>query len=345
DKTEANLRVAGHLAELVGERGMNLDKAALLTAVRLAKADLTAELVKEFTELQGIVGGLYARAQGLGEKVAVAIYCQYSPSSTEDDIPDTIEGQLLGLADRLTTIINMFELGLAPSGSKDPFALRRAANGIVKILAESSVPVRIQDLVFLSSSSVARIRRASVEQKENVLEEVRELIKDRVEFYLREVRGFAYDVVNAVLAAGFDDVRDSIARAEALSEVRGSEDFAAISAAFKRMTNIVRQAREKGQLVGEAVSDALFSDPAERRLYDQANSLSEQVKVFLALDPSRYREALELVATLRPHVDLFFDKVMVMVDDAAVRQNRLALIAMVLGSFSSIADFSEIVTS
>ena len=166
--------------------------------------------------------------------------------------------------------------------------------------------------------------------------------RERVEFYLREVRGFAYDVVNAVLAAGFDDVRDAIARVEALSAVRGSEDFAAISAAFKRMKNIVRQAREKSEAPSESVNPQLLTEVAERGLYEHAAKLAPVVERLRAR--REYRQALEQIATLRPHVDLFFDKVMVMVDEAAIRQNRLALIAMVLGSFSSIADFSEIVT-
>jgi glycyl-tRNA synthetase beta chain len=327
-KTEANLRIAEQIADVVAERGVALDKSALLTATRLAKTDLTAELVKEFTELQGVVGGLYARAQGLGETVAQAIYAQYTPASTEDAIPGTVEGQILGLVDRFQTIAAMFAIGLEPTGSKDPFALRRAANGVVKILAESELPLTFSDLskaVVASQDSLAAFFR------------------ERVEFYLRDVRGFSYDVVNAVLAAGLDDVRDAISRAEALTAVRGSEDFAAISAAFKRMKNIVRQASEKGATSGGAVTDALLADPAERGLHEQSDKLAPVVENLRA--EHKYREALEQIATLRPHVDLFFDKVMVMVDDPAVRQNRLALIAKVLVGFSSIADFSEIVTS
>ncbi len=135
-KTEQNLRVAGELARTVKAAGVAFDEVALLKAVELAKTDLTTELVKEFTELQGIIGGLYARAQGLGEATAQAIYDQYTPASMEDAIPKTVEGQLLGIADRIQTITAMFGIGMAPTGSKDPFALRRAANAIVKILLE-----------------------------------------------------------------------------------------------------------------------------------------------------------------------------------------------------------------
>ena len=179
-KTEANLRVAERLGKLLAERGTVIDRQALATAVRLAKTDLTAELVKEFTELQGIVGGLYARAQGLGEAVAQAIYWQYSPAAIEDPIPPTVEGQSLGIADRFQTIEAMFGIGLEPTGSKDPFGLRRAANGIVKILADSALPLTLSDLFQEKSQKLIGFFR------------------ERVEFYLRDVCGFAYDVVNAV---------------------------------------------------------------------------------------------------------------------------------------------------
>jgi glycyl-tRNA synthetase beta chain len=334
DKTAANLGIAEKLAESVSERGARIDTGALLEATKLAKADLTAELVKEFTELQGIVGGLYARAQGLGEKVAQAIYWQYSPAGAEDPIPPTIEGQILGIADRFQTIAAMFSIDLEPTGSKDPFGLRRAANGIVKILAESGLPLTLWDLSEVSRGPATPERLPA-------------FFRERVEFYLRDVRGFAYDVVNAVVAAGHNDIRDAIARAEALSAVRGSDDFIAISAAFKRMNNIVRQAQEKKyyrhDIPDRIVEIGLLTDPAERVLHDHTGKLAVRVEEFRS--HRQYREALEQIATLRPHIDLFFDKVMVMVDDERVRNNRLALITKVKTSFSSIADFSEIVTS
>ncbi|MBT9329600.1 glycine--tRNA ligase subunit beta [Paracidobacterium acidisoli] len=332
EKTRKNADLAMDLAALAGSRGVSVDAKALLTAVELAKTDLTTELVKEFTELQGIVGGLYARHQGLGEGVAQAIYWQYSPAGIDDPIPPTAEGQILGLADRFQTIAAMFAIGLEPTGSKDPFGLRRAANAIVKILAESGLPLTLSSL-----SETANISDA-------VKASLTAFFRERVEFYLREVRGFAYDVVNAVLAAGCDDVRDAIARAEALSSVRGSEDLAAISTAFKRIKNILRQAEEKKQFSSQeenAPAAQFLSDQAEQSLYAEAEKLAPAVE---SLRASReYRQALEQIATLRPHVDLFFDKVMVMVEDEAVRRNRLALIAQVQTGFSSIADFSELV--
>jgi glycyl-tRNA synthetase beta chain len=335
DKTEANLRVAEALSRILAERGTKLDHAALVKAARLAKTDLTTELVKEFTELQGVVGGLYARAQGLGEAVAQAIYWQYSPAAVEDPIPPTVEGQVVGIADRMHTIAAMFGIGLEPTGSKDPYALRRAANAIVKILAESGLPLTVTDLL----SAIPGERNAATQEK------LQAFFRERLEFWLREVRGFAYDVVNAVLAAGANDVRDAIARAEALTAVRGSEDLAAIAAAFKRIRNILRQAVEKGVLTSETAlfDEKLLADAVEGALAGHAAMLDKQVENLRTR--REYKAAMEQIATLRPHVDLFFDKVMVMVDDPALRQNRLGLIAAVLQRFSTIADFSELVSA
>jgi glycyl-tRNA synthetase beta chain len=336
-KTETNLRLAGALATLLMSRGIALDEAALLTATRLAKADLTAELVKEFTELQGVIGGLYARAEGLGERVAQAIYWQYRPAAADDAIPPTVEGQLLGLADRMATIVDMFALGLEPTGSKDPFALRRAANGVIRILAESGLPLKLSELERLATSP-----------EQNALAEtstsaVAAFFRERLDFYLREVMGYGYDVAKAVLAAGADDVADAIARAQALTTVRASDaegHLAAISAAFKRIQNILRQAREKGEAYDTATAANALIDPEERALHAQFSLIAPEVETLRA--SRRYAEAFGRIAMLRPTVDSFFDKVMVMAPDAALRRNRLSLIAEVAERLSSIADFSEI---
>jgi glycyl-tRNA synthetase beta chain len=327
-KTQSNLFMANALAGAVAAQGIALDQTALQQAVWLAKTDLTTELVKEFTELQGIVGGLYARAQGLGETVAQAIYSQYLPASAEDPIPATVEGQILGLADRVATIAMMFVIGLEPSGSKDPFALRRAANGVIKILAESGLPLTLADLDGIAQNSLGRDGA------------VGGFLRERLDFYLREVRGYAYDVVNAVLSTGLTTVTDSVARAQALTEVRGSDDLLAISTAFKRIKNILRQANEQ---YGDTIADADLTEEAEQRLYAEVKRIAPEVEAFRA--QQQYAQALEQIATLRPAVDSFFDRVMVMAPEAHLRRNRLALIASVLKDFSRIADFSEIVTS
>jgi glycyl-tRNA synthetase beta chain len=341
-KTEQNLAVASALASALKSVDFPFDESALFKAVELAKTDLTAELVKEFTELQGVIGGLYARAQGLGERVALAIYEQYTPASTEDEIPVSVEGQLLGLADRIQTIVAMFGIGNAPTGSKDPFALRRAANAIVKILAEAELPLTIGDLLNASDivSHPSRDEAAARMGHPGNRAQVEEFLRERLHFYLKDVRGFAYDVVNAVLAAGADDVRDAIARAEALSAARGSEDFLAVSAAFKRIKNILKQAEEKGFALGSPKSVKLAAEA--QQLADAAAKLAPQVA---ALREQRaYGEALAAIATLRPTVDAFFDKVMVLDPDATVRGAHLGLIDEVLRGFSGVADFSEIVT-
>jgi glycyl-tRNA synthetase beta chain len=328
-KTEENLRVVRALTNAVKDAGVLLDEASLVKAVELAKTDLTTELVKEFTELQGVIGGLYAIAQGLSGIVAQAIYDQYTPASIEDAIPKTIEGQLLGLADRIQTIVAMFGIGSAPTGSKDPFALRRAANSIVKILAESGLPLTLADVVKAAGPENANS------------EQVAAFLRERLHFYLKDVRGFAYDVVSAVLAAGSDDVRDAMARAEALTAARESADFAAISAAFKRIKNILRQAEEKQFAIGSAQGVNLA--PEAQQLFDAANALAPAVAKLR--EQRAYGEALAAIATLRPVVDAFFDKVMVLDSDAAVRGAHLGLIDRVMRGFSGIADFSEIVTA
>ena len=327
-KTEQNLAAANALATMLTSAGCAFNEAALFKSIELAKTDLTTELVKEFTELQGVIGGLYARVQGLGEHVALAIYEQYTPASTEDEIPVSVEGQLLGLADRIQTITAMFGIGNAPTGSKDPFALRRAANAIVKILAESELPLTLNDVLNAPSADDANKAQVGA------------FLRERLHFYLKDVLGFAYDVVNAVLASGSDDVRDAIARARALTAVRGSEDFAAISAAFKRIKNILRQAEEKGFAVGSAEGVTLAAEA--RQLSSAAAGLVPRVAELR--QQRAYGEALTLIATLRPAVDAFFDKVMVLDPDAAVRGANLGLISSVLSGFSGIADFSEIVT-
>ncbi len=283
-------------------------------AALLAKTDLTTDMVKEFTELQGVVGGLYARHQGEPEQVWRAIYDHYKPLSMEDSIPGTHTGKVVALADKLDTLRECFRIGLIPSGSKDPFALRRAAQGVVKILVEGKLDVKL-----------------------DLSPELREFLRDRIEYYFREVRAFQYDELRAVLAAGFDDLPDVEQRLEALREVRPTEDFEPLAASFKRIQNILKQAGETK--IGEAVSPALLEPGPEATLYEAITTTKAAIK------GATYTEALRQIAALRPKVDLFFDKVLVNAKDEAVRRNRLTLLKNLLTEFSTIADFSEIVTS
>ncbi len=352
DKTMRVQHMASSLSETVKQSGVAVRPGVVHKAALLAKSDLTTELVKEFTELQGIVGGLYARVQELDEgmkpdvqaAISRAIYDHYKPESMEDSAPATVEGAVLSIADKADSIAGMFALGLMPSGSKDPFALRRQANGIVMSFAELKLPLRLSEIM-----TDARIRYKGSEAEKKFsnaayAESVRGFFRERIEFYLKDAHEprYAYDVVNAVLAVDSDDVVDAAARAQAVSKVRGSDDFESISSAFKRMKNILRQASEKSKVIAIRLNPAGLQEEAEKEL---AALIPRTVATVAKLRAARdYEGALLEIAKLRPAIDKFFDKVMVMVDDENLRANRLALLQTVVKEFSTIADFSEIVT-
>ncbi len=279
-------------------------------AALLSKCDLTTELVKEFTELQGIVGGLYARVQGEPEAVWQAIYDHYKPESMDDAIPRSRTGQIVALADKLDTLQGCFQAGLVPTGSRDPFALRRAAQGVVKILVEGRLEIPLAD--FIGGD-----------------QQLRSFFEDRVKFYFRDIRGFQYDEVNAAMAAGWSNLVDLEARLLRIQSLRPTPDFEPLAASFKRIRNILEQAKFTSD--GTVQEELLQEDP-ERQLYDEYRRIQGQ--------------PLErVISRLRPKVDLFFDRVLVNAPDARVRHNRLTLLNALLKEFSTIADFSEIVTS
>jgi glycyl-tRNA synthetase beta chain len=312
DKTE---RVANLAVELAVQTGA--DPTIVKRAALLCKCDLTTDMVKEFTELQGVVGGLYARAQGEGDAIATAIYDHYKPVGMEDSIPRTVEGQILSIADKLDTLRECFKIGMVPTGSKDPFALRRAAQGIVKILFEAKLPLNPMKLV-------------------EGVPELTEFLKERVHFYLRDTLNYAYDEVNAVLVPPTTTLAELAERAEAIHYVRPTEDFEPLAASFKRIKNILKQAQVAR---ADPPQPGLVREGPERDLYDAFLRVREATK-----RNSGYRETLAAIASLRPQVDLFFDKILVNDPDPAIRQNRLALLHSLLTEFSTIADFSEIVT-
>jgi glycyl-tRNA synthetase beta chain len=310
-KTERTVALAKELAHVAGADVGSVERAALL-----CKCDLTTEMVKEFTELQGLVGGLYARAQGEPEAVCQAVYDHYRPASMEDALPSTLEGRLVSLADKLDTLRGCFGIGLIPTGSKDPFALRRAAQGVVRILVESKLPFEVSKLIGGDA-------------------QLREFLLDRVKYYFRDVRGFRYDEINAVLASGWENLADVEARLIALQTVRPTENFEPLAASFKRIQNILRQADFRG---GDGFDEALLETGPEQQLYRDFQRVREVAR------SSDYRPALDAIASIRPSVDLFFDKVLVNAPDPKVRRNRLMLLYNLLSEFSTIADFSEIVT-
>jgi len=351
EKTLRVQRLCSWISESIRQSGVAIRPGVVHKAAHLAKADLTTELVKEFTELQGIIGGLYARVQELDadmpdstrQLIAQAIYEHYKPESMEDSVPSTTEGAVLSIADKADSIAGMFSLGMVPSGSKDPFALRRQANGIVKILAEHNLPLTVTQL--MKDARTAYQGTPAEHRFKNNLpysETVHQFFRERIEFYLRDVKGYRYDVVNAVLAAEDNDLVDAIARAQAVTDVRPSDDFRSISIALKRIKNILRQAEETGKQVAADMDPSLFDQPAERELALRIPATMAAVQSLRS--EKNYTQALIEISTLRPLVDAFFDKVMVMVDDERIRANRLRLLQTLLKEFSTIADFSEIVT-
>jgi glycyl-tRNA synthetase beta chain len=316
-KLGSYLEKTDRMVELVKQLGGD---AHAVGAAQLLKCDLTTELVKEFTELQGVVGGLYARAQGEPEPVWQAIYDQYKPESMEDAIPRGRTGQIVALVDKLDTLRGCFGVGLIPTGSRDPFALRRAAQGVVKIIVEGKMEIDL--LPYLAGDHA-----------------LRDFLQDRTRYYFKDIRGFKYDEVNAAMAAGWTGLLDLEARLERIQNLRASVDFEPLAASFKRIRNILNQAGFAGQ-VGQAappappaaIDESLLESGPEKDLYDEQRRIAGQ-------------PIENAIARLRPKVDLFFDKVLVNAPDARVRQNRLTLLHTLLEEFSSIADFSEIVTN
>ena len=351
EKTQRVQRLCSWLCEILKQNDIAVRPGVVHKAACLAKTDLTTELVKEFTELQGIVGGLYARAQKLDSSlpdatrmaIADAIYDHYKPESTDDSVPRSMEGAVLSIGDKADTIAGMFALGLVPSGSKDPFALRRQANGIVKVIAEKKLPLRLKDLMQDARAGFQRLQSDKKFAEEAAYQQsVETFFRERLEFYLKDVSGYTYDVVKAVLAADADDVVDVLARAEAVKQVLHMPEFQAIGAACKRMRNILRQAAEKGIKAAEHFE--YLPQAADEEKILSAFMEQQGPRIEAHRGKKEYFDALMLLSTAREPVDRFFDKVMVMVEDERVRANRLALLRTLLREFSTIADFSEIVT-
>ncbi|MGB0037092.1 MAG: glycine--tRNA ligase subunit beta [Candidatus Acidiferrales bacterium] len=340
DKVERMRTIARWLAEQWFSSGVSGgDVAGSDRAAELAKCDLVTEMVREFTELQGIVGGLYARAQGEPEQIACAVYDHYKPLGLDDPIPRNLTGCAVALADKLDSLVACFAVGAVPTGSSDPFALRRAALGIVKILLERNLRISLSAAVSAAATAL-REHAPKIEATAAVERQVLDFLLERTRFILRERRGFAYDEINAAFAAGGDDLVDAVERVAALKAIRHTKDFAPLAAAFKRIRNILEKSAGAGDKGQGSVKLELLREPAEKELQSSAQGIGEEAKRLKKA--GRYREALEKISHLRPAVDQFFDKVLVMVEDAEVRQNRIALLAHLLKEFSTIADFSEL---
>lgn len=329
-------RVAEIAERIRTESRSKIAAAALSTAASLAKADLATEMVKEFTELQGKIGGIYAREEGLPDEVWMAIYDHYLPQSVDDALPRSEAGAILSIADKLDTLSGFFSVGLQPSGSKDPFALRRSAQGIVQILLEISswqIAIPIDRLVEFGLDA----HRVSQEQRDPLRSALLDFFAERVRTLLQgTLRSFAYDEIAAAMAAGWFFPADLADRIEAVRSARGGKDFLSLLDSAKRIQNII----QKGD-AAVAVRSDLLQLPAEQRLHSLHELVSEQIDELVSA--RRYADALESFAALAPELETFFDDVMVMVEDAALRANRIALLRAVGGMVAKVADVTQIV--
>jgi glycyl-tRNA synthetase beta chain len=309
----------------------------VLRAVELCKCDLTTQMVQEFTELQGIVGGLYAKAQGEAEEVSTAIYDHYLPPGAEGASPRTLVGALVSLADKVDSVVGGFVAGLEPTGSRDPFALRRAGNGIIKVLVEFSLPIGITNLAMSSLETHGRDWRAGED-----LGRIANFLEERLRFYLETVGECRHDTVWAVMAVGRGFPVEALNRARALEKIRDSEDYVALAAAAKRTRNILRKSASGMEYLRGTLNADLFQEEAEVELHKAYASIFETAtgEGIIARD---YETILTLTARLRPAIDKFFDQVLVMHEDPAIRKNRLLLLALLDKQvFSRVADLSEI---
>ena len=305
-------------------------KALTERAALLAKCDLETGMVYEFPELQGVMGREYARLEGEDERVALAIHEHYLPTAAGGALPTDNVGAFVSLADKVDTICGCFGVGLIPTGTADPYALRRSAIGILNIILDRGYRFSLPHLVKQSIALLeAKLTRPAAEVEADVVEFIRLRLVNML-----AGQDYPQDVVDAVLAAAFDDVVDAVARVRALAELKGREDFEPLAVAFKRVVNII-----KGGVV-TPVDPALFEADCETALQQALDQAAGQVAEQVAAGD--YPGALRTIAGLRAPVDAFFDGVMVMAKDEKVKQNRLALLTGVARLFEGIADFSRI---
>ncbi|WP_048307105.1 glycine--tRNA ligase subunit beta [Halomonas sp. PR-M31] len=302
-------------------------------AAQLAKCDLVTEMVQEFPELQGTMGYYYARHDGEPDAVAQALQEQYLPRFASDQIPQTATGQALALADRLDTLVGIFGIGQRPSGTKDPFALRRAAIGVLNILIKAELDLDLRELLQQTAAQHQALPKA-----EGVVDEVLDYMLDRFRAWTQD-EGIAVEVYLAVRARPVTRPLDFARRVRAVNAFSQREEATALAAANKRVSNILaKQEYDHESII--RVDEQLLQEPAERALEKALEERRELTAPLLA--DARYREALDALAALREPVDIFFDDVMVMTENAAVRNNRLALLAKLQGLFLEVADISQL---
>jgi glycyl-tRNA synthetase beta chain len=324
---EKAARVAD-LAPVLAATGVAED--SLRQAARLAKLDLVTKMVGEFPDLQGVMGRYYAPAWGADAEVAEAVLEHYLPRGATDRLPPSALGAALGVADRLDTIVGCWAVGLAPTGSADAFGLRRAALAVLNILIDRRWSLSLSALV----AAAARLQKVAVPAAAPA--EILDFFRTRLRGLLVDGRGLPADCVDAALAAGTDNVPDAVARAVAVAHLRDRADFEPLAVAFKRVANIIKG----GAAVGTLTELAADVHASEKALWDTFVSVREVAARHVAA--GEYDAALRELAGLKPAVDRFFDDVLVMDPDAAVRQRRLGLLGTVNATFLSIADFKQL---
>ncbi|MCB2226470.1 MAG: glycine--tRNA ligase subunit beta [Desulfarculaceae bacterium] len=332
EKVERFAALAGYLAQTLGLTEGEAEQ--VVRAARLAKCDLVTEMVGEFPSLQGVVGAEYALRDNEPPAVARAIAEHYLPSGADSELPATTPGTLVGIADRLDSICGLFGIGQVPTGAADPFALRRAAIAIIRVVTEKKLSLSLEAMLAQALEGLA----AWVERPaDEVSAEVTAFFAARFTGILAE-QGVPTDVAQAVLAAGLDDLTATAARAKALAEVKDSPEFASLAAGLKRVMNILK--KEAAQVTEAAPDEAIMVEDAEKALYRAFGELeAEAGELFAAGD---YAGFLARVSDLKDPIDSFFDKVMVMDKDEAVRQNRLALLNLMATLFARFARFEHL---
>jgi glycyl-tRNA synthetase beta chain len=308
-------------------------EAAAYRAATLCKADIVTEMVGEFPSLQGVMGRQYAKLSGEPPEVAEALFTHYLPRHADDELPQDKVGALVGLADRLDTICGCFGVGLNPTGAADPYGLRRHALAVIRIVRSQQLHL---DLVSAVAVALELLKDKISRAVEETALEVLDFFQTRLQ-HLLLVEGFDHETITAVLAAGGRDVVDAVDKVRALAAVRQSPEFPALATAFKRVINIA-QGAEPGE-----VNPLLFEHPEENLLFESTELM--ELEVTRALKSRDYPGVCRALASLRGPVDAFFEKVMVMAEDAQLRRNRLALLVRISRTFLLMADFSKITTS